>query len=773
MITEKNATAINNSGLSVNRFNLVMTPEVFKVFYSSLYEDKETAVLRELVSNGDDGHTKAGVKNVPVVIHLPTKLVPELVVIDQGSGMSLEDISTIYTTYGKSSKRDSNDEIGGFGYGAKSPFAISQSFTVETTKDGVTTSFVNFIDKDGPNYTILSSTHTGKPSGTTVKVPVADEQRQLSLSRKASEGLFALWETQPIIKNATTNIEVKYKIIDRKPHFIEMEVSHYGTSLLSYVSSGPFMYKIPVNMMDRIRQTPDYAFISAVYDTSHSFNGNNTRVSALPRFNVGELELSPSRERIEDTVENENRIKARLAEIKATLSVPVLKTVDQFAKAYELAEKYGVKVSDLIGPVDNDYIITFKDPDQLLAEILPAGWEPTSVNLAAACFQYNTDDVHYYDRQLVPNDISKFLVTGSNIATRWMVSRSVVDKKTSLFNYPMIIKSLKVDKENVNEKLVNTVVSELKLVSRIHKSYRSTRRFVDKQTFIFVREKAKLIVSRCLNHVSTNWVNPSVLFSDDHTEALRVLEKTAQVLGYTFNYVYEEEVKKLNKTIPKATRTVTKIARAKVDRKVARLYLHDSRDLQDVLESEAAGIIARQKIMVCVINDPSNLAYCLDSRIKYLLKSHGIQLLFMPEKEYTAKKYISDIFDGIVETATIKKCKLDTRDLQTEVIKFIATLPKGKESLEEVVAITVLDEQSYNKLYPTASLSFFNIYTDFSRYFGIYLQNKTAASMDIRCKWAGYETFQDVKELSQVMNATEMAFVKTALGQFAQSQLKY
>lgn len=47
---------------------------------------------------------------------------------DYGCGLSQRRVQDVFTTFGASTKRDNNYEIGGFGLGAKSPLAYADTF---------------------------------------------------------------------------------------------------------------------------------------------------------------------------------------------------------------------------------------------------------------------------------------------------------------------------------------------------------------------------------------------------------------------------------------------------------------------------------------------------------------------------------------------------------------------------------------------------------------------------------------------------------------------
>src|SRR6478736_9578308 len=71
---------------------------------TDMYSDQELAVLREYTSNGIDAHRAAG-QTLPIEVHLPSALSPNFIVQDYGTGMSLDDIKYIYSSYGASTKR--------------------------------------------------------------------------------------------------------------------------------------------------------------------------------------------------------------------------------------------------------------------------------------------------------------------------------------------------------------------------------------------------------------------------------------------------------------------------------------------------------------------------------------------------------------------------------------------------------------------------------------------------------------------------------------------
>ena len=142
---------------SANQFSIAQTSKMFKILSDSLYSDKVMAVIRELATNAHDSHVSAGNHN-PFLVKLPTSADPNFSVRDYGTGLSREDMESMYTTYGASNKNDSNDFVGCLGLGSKSPFAYTKSFTTTSYFNGMQYTYIAAIDDAGvPNLNLIHS----------------------------------------------------------------------------------------------------------------------------------------------------------------------------------------------------------------------------------------------------------------------------------------------------------------------------------------------------------------------------------------------------------------------------------------------------------------------------------------------------------------------------------------------------------------------------------------------------------------------------------------
>lgn len=174
MRIESNSAATDIVGTTgeVREFSIEVNPVAFSLLSQKLYSHPIKAVIRELICNAYDAHVQAGTLSKPIVVGVPSSLMPEFTVTDYGTGLSDADVMRLYTTFFASNKRDSNSTIGGFGLGSKSPFAVADSFTVESRFNGVKSTYLATKDSGAPKLIRLASVPSTEHSGMTIRVPV-------------------------------------------------------------------------------------------------------------------------------------------------------------------------------------------------------------------------------------------------------------------------------------------------------------------------------------------------------------------------------------------------------------------------------------------------------------------------------------------------------------------------------------------------------------------------------------------------------------------------
>ncbi len=270
-------------------FQIQSSSKAFKILSSNLYKDKISAVIRELSTNAVDAHISNGNPN-PIEVQLPTYDESTFIVTDHGIGMTEIEIYQLYTTYFGSNKADSNDYVGALGLGSKSPFAYTDQFTVESSKDGVKNIFSCFLDDMGmPTLSKIASAKTDK-TGTKVTVPVGNSDI-ISFKEKAIK-IYTYFENLPSL-----NIkEVADKIIEKKnPAKVILEGEGYKVTKDrdAYYSSSHFEVvmgniRYPLAVDDgNLRNIP---LIQTM---------RNTNYQVLTLYaKIGQVDIAPSREEL-------------------------------------------------------------------------------------------------------------------------------------------------------------------------------------------------------------------------------------------------------------------------------------------------------------------------------------------------------------------------------------------------------------------------------------------------------------------------------------------
>lgn len=164
---------------------------------TDLYSDPEGAVIREYATNGFDAHVQNGVER-PIEISLPNENSQTLRIRDFGAGLDAEDIRNIYSLYGASTKRDSNDVVGMLGLGCKSGLTYTDQFTIVGIKNGIaTTVLVSRTEDGGGDMTLVSEIETTDESGVEVIIPV----KARNDFRQKAEDLFRFWPQGSVLVN--------------------------------------------------------------------------------------------------------------------------------------------------------------------------------------------------------------------------------------------------------------------------------------------------------------------------------------------------------------------------------------------------------------------------------------------------------------------------------------------------------------------------------------------------------------------------------------------
>ena len=183
LVNEKRTVVTEGVARSRN-FSVEVGAHIMQVL-SGLYKNPIDAMVREYLTNMYDAYVALGpydpAEHPSPVLHLPTSFEPYLEFRDFGIGMSVETVWDIYSTYGASTKNDSNREVGGFGLGSKTAFCYQngQAWTIESRYEGQKHSFMASLDDNNvPTLFHVQSEPTDEPSGVTIQIPVLRDDMQ-------------------------------------------------------------------------------------------------------------------------------------------------------------------------------------------------------------------------------------------------------------------------------------------------------------------------------------------------------------------------------------------------------------------------------------------------------------------------------------------------------------------------------------------------------------------------------------------------------------------
>lgn len=164
---------------------------------TDLYSDPELAVIREYSTNALDAQIEAGVTR-PIEVQTPGPLSPYFKVKDYGVGLSVDDISNIYSKYGASTKRETNTQVGMLGLGCKSALTYTSQFNVISVKNGIKVHVSVSRVEDGTGVMeVVDTKSTTEPNGTEVIVPV----KAYNTFESKAKNFFQFWAEGTVLVN--------------------------------------------------------------------------------------------------------------------------------------------------------------------------------------------------------------------------------------------------------------------------------------------------------------------------------------------------------------------------------------------------------------------------------------------------------------------------------------------------------------------------------------------------------------------------------------------
>ncbi len=288
---------------------------------TNLYSDPELAVIREYATNALDSHIEAG-QTRPIEITTPTVLRPLLTIRDYGVGLDAEDIRDIYSRYGASTKRATNDAVGMLGLGCKSALAYVDQFTLAGVKNGQRMLVSIARDETGAGtMTVLEAGPTDEPDGVEVCIPTDNKQ---IMERKARDFL-SYWQPGLVLLNGAEPEPLsgyavgEYLVTDRD---------------VSYSATGRHDGNPLTIVMGNVSYPPPEGFEDEAID---SLPRDKRLVVTVP---IGAVHFTPSREGLQDRTRKaiHGALESFKSEVSAAVSEAITGAPDRPSAARALIE---------------------------------------------------------------------------------------------------------------------------------------------------------------------------------------------------------------------------------------------------------------------------------------------------------------------------------------------------------------------------------------------------------------------------------------------------
>jgi hypothetical protein len=332
-----NNTIVNSPNLTASSFGIKdkNLAKIINIVENDIYSDKILAVIREYSCNAYDANVFVGKRNTPIQVYMPSRLEPQFKVRDNGLGLSETDIKEVYTSYGESTKSDSNDFIGALGIGSKSGFAYGDNFVVTSYHNGTKTVYNAAKSATKREIVKLYSEPSSEPSGIEVVIPVKHGDDPLFVTK--SLNFFKYWDVHPEIIGIN-NFRIEESLNNN--------ILFSGTDWFVKTDKDINRYSgIPVAVMGNIEYTVNWNLVNQ--KLTDSYDSRIVKIlrfiavnNFVIRFNLGDLEIAPSREALQYTDHTVNNIINRLNQIMSELEQCVIDAINNCKTDWESKKKF-------------------------------------------------------------------------------------------------------------------------------------------------------------------------------------------------------------------------------------------------------------------------------------------------------------------------------------------------------------------------------------------------------------------------------------------------
>ena len=330
MKTDVSSTIVHSEGFQSESFFSIKQDNlahIFGILRNQLYSNKPLAVIREYCTNAFDAHVDAGKADEPIIVTIPTHISPNLIIRDNGNGLTTEQVYQIFASYGESTKRGTNDQVGMLGLGSKSAFCYVDSFTITSYNNGVKSVYNAYIDTTQIGK--ISLTHTEPTDETGLEIKIYVNTIDIPLFNQSIVDFLKFFNPKPIILN---NDAIKRQISDFDFHPLlsgnNWKVTRRGdwNNSRVYITMGNVNYPVSVSSL------PDSQLREFIDGLSNYYLYVN-----VP---IGTVKPSASRESLDMNSKTVNEILVSLDKVKNEIQSEFAKKIEASKSMWEAYQTY-------------------------------------------------------------------------------------------------------------------------------------------------------------------------------------------------------------------------------------------------------------------------------------------------------------------------------------------------------------------------------------------------------------------------------------------------
>lgn len=308
----------SNVEMKSKSFGIGDASAIIDILRNRMYSMPIQTLVQEYICNARDAMIEAntlGTKKIKITA--PTKLACQFRVRDFGVGLSEQRVNEVFTLYGNSTKRNTNGQIGGYGLGAKSAWAYTDSFTVVSFFDGVKTTYLCHVGRDNVgSMDCLNKEKTNEANGVEIIVTVKPDD--IAKFTDAVNRCLNFWDKNTFELNVTQHFFYKIAYDDG---FLLSIKSGNNYERNNFILVDDIVFEMPKNVVSEL----------------------NLGQGVSVKVKTGIVDVAPSREAV---INNE-----KLLKLKDVIKSEIKKLESEIENAKKVEDKLelSLKYSDILG----------------------------------------------------------------------------------------------------------------------------------------------------------------------------------------------------------------------------------------------------------------------------------------------------------------------------------------------------------------------------------------------------------------------------------------